>query len=206
MTIVATGAGGIAPPPPPPLSNGADAPPDTPLPAGPQPPRRWCDLSADERAAKIESVRQLVEGTTLSQGEIARRSDVSASLVSTWRHRYGWTRPEGAPLRPDFGGVSSDPAERTETRRKRMIARLYRIFDRQAGGLEARAKTLGTTTEEKDARTLGVLARTLETLIELDRDDGAKLGEPEPRDRDLDQLDADLAARIAAWAEEGEED
>ena len=69
--------------------------------------------------------------------------------------------------------------------------------------LEARAARPGATTDEKDARTLAVLARTLETLIALDRDDGAKTAKPEFVDRG--DYRAELARKIAEWAEEGEE-
>ena len=60
----------------------------------------------------------------------------------------------------------------------------------------------GAGLEEKDVRVLGLMAKTLGTLMALDRDDGAKLRDAEPVDRD--ELNADLARRIARWAEGGE--
>lgn len=81
--------------------------------------------------------------------------------------------------------------------------RLIRAVDRQIAKIETRVCKKGATVDEKDARTLGTLAKTLQTLIALDRDAGAQPDQPEPADRD--KLDADLAARIKRWAE-GRED
>ena len=159
-------------------------------------------LSHAEVAALKAEARRHVEGTTLSLREIARRLDIAASTLSRWKAEESWVRPDGAPVRPPFSGRGPSKTASTEARRTRMVGRLYRVFDRQAGDLEARAAKPGATTEEKDARTLSVLAKTLETLIALDRDDGAKTEEPGPADRD--RLNADLARRIRLWAERGE--
>ena len=146
----------------------------------------------------IETVRRLVVETALPIDAIAEQTGPSASTIKIWIRKYGWTRPEGAPPfsvpRGEF-----DP----DLRRAKLKVRLYRSLGRQLTGLEKRATGKGGETAEKDARTLGLLARTLETLTELDRDDGAKVKQPEPVDRD--QLDADLAERIARWAKGGEE-
>lgn len=119
-------------------------------------------LSIDELAALVAEARRLVEGTTLPQKEIARRIDVRPSTLSLWKSRGRWTRPLGAPTAPDFSGPAIDPAEKAEARRRRMVGRLYRVFDRQTADLEARAKTPGATTEEKDARTLATLWALIE--------------------------------------------
>ena len=62
-------------------------------------------------------------------------------------------------------------------------ARLLRAVDRQIGMIDTRLRKKGADVEEKDARMLGLLAKTLATLIALDRDDGATAKEPEPADR-----------------------
>ncbi len=159
-------------------------------------------LDLDAIAALKAEARREVEGTTLSLYEIARRMDIAASTLSKWKAEEHWVRPDGAPTQPHFGGKAPPRKQTPEERSRDMIGKLYRVFVRQAGDLEARAARPGATTEEKDARTLSVLAKTLETLIALDRDDGAKTAEPEPADRD--RLNADLARRIKEWAERGE--
>ena len=158
-------------------------------------------LDADAYVALRSEARRQVEGTTLSQYEIARRLDIKPSTLSYWKRREGWTRPAGAPLPPRLAPALPE-GEKTEARRLRMIGRLYRVFERQTADLEARAVRPDLTTDEKDARALSVLAKTLETLIALDRDDGGKALKPESVDRA--DYKAELARKIAAWAEEGE--
>jgi hypothetical protein len=152
--------------------------------------------------------RALIEGTLEPQAAIALRLGIAASTLSQWKNALGWTRPEGAPEAPVFAlGRRNRPTaraiRRAAFRQTRMIARLYRAFERQVADIETRLAVPGARSDEKDARALGTLARTLETLIALDRDAGAQRDEPEPKDSD--HLRAELARRIRSWAEEGEE-
>jgi transposase-like protein len=184
--------------PPMPLLNGAgdaphaDPPPPPQSPSTPESPMR---RHSDETRA---AVRRDVEGTTLPITDIARRHGVGMSTISTWIRRDQMRRPPGAPALRIAGGGADRPGQRA-----RLMARLYTTFGRQLGALEKRAGDEDAI--EKDARTLGVLAKTLATLTELDRNDGAKVINPEPADRDLEAIDADLAARIARWAQAGED-
>lgn len=189
MTLVRNDTGTVAGP------NGADAARGV-GPAGGAavrrlPPRGGYGLD------KIEAVRRLVVDTDLPITEIAEQAGIAASTVRNWIQRYGWPRPASAPPltapRDPF-----DPA----VRRARLTVRLYRAVGRELKRLERRTRAKNEQLAEKDARTLGILAKTLATLTELDRDDGAKVREPETVDRD--QIDADLAERIARWAEGGE--
>jgi hypothetical protein len=142
-----------------------------------------------------ERVRALVEGTSLPIRVVAEQTGVSRTTVSSWMARNNWPRPDGAPR---FSGDATRGGGRA-----RLVARLHTTFGRQLATLEKRAKDAGEETLEKDARTLGVLAKTLETLIELDRD-GAKVTKPEPVDRDA--IDAELARKIENWARGGSAD
>ena len=47
----------------------------------------------------VEAVRALIEGTALSQREIAARTGVCPHTVSNLKQRHGWTRPNGRPVR-----------------------------------------------------------------------------------------------------------
>lgn len=143
----------------------------------------------------VAAVGELVTGTSLALGEIARQTGVSESTVKNWLVKRNWRRPAEAPqLRARGPGDHS-------VRRARLQTRLYRVLGRQLDAIEARARREDSETIEKDARTLGVLAKTLETLNALGRDDGARMTEPEFADRD--ELDAALAERIKRWAEGG---
>jgi transposase-like protein len=147
----------------------------------------------------VEKARRLVEETATPLSEIAATLGVGQSTLRNWILKYNWTRPaEAPPLQGPRRRYSGDD------QRAQLVGRLQRAFGKQLAALEKRARDAAGETLEKDARTLGVLAKTLETLIELDRD-GAKVTKPEPVDRDLEAIDADLAARIAAWADAGEE-
>lgn len=146
---------------------------------------------------KIEAVRRLVVGTDMPLSAIAVAEEVSESTVKKWVAKHGWQRPEGAPPL----GVPHAQFD-TRDRRAKLAVRLYRAVGRQLTGLEKRARNLDDVFTEKDARTLGLLARTLTTLTELDRDTGSNVREPEIADRDT--IDADLAERITRWARGGE--
>ncbi len=155
----------------------------------------------------VIEARRRIEETTESQTAIAASLGIPSSTLSVWKIRGGWTRPEGAPLPPALGGarqgrVAGQIIDRVTARRTRMIAKLYRAFEHQVAEMESRLARTGSELEEKDARTLGTLARTLGTLIALERDEGAKAKETEQSDND--DLRAELARRIKRWADGGE--
>ena len=139
-----------------------------------------------------QRTKALYEGTTRTIDDIAKEVGVGRTTVNGWAQQDHWVRAAGAP--PPRTKIGPD-------RRKRLMDRLFHAYGRQLATLEKRAGK-GDTTDEKDARTLSVLAKTLETLIALDRDDGAKTAEPGPADRE--RYNAELARRIKEWAERGE--
>lgn len=142
----------------------------------------------------VDRVRCLVVETETPIPDIAAEVGTAASTVRNWIRRYDWPRPPGAP--PLTGARKAfDP----ETRRAGLTVRLYRAVGRQLKRLEASDRAENDALAEKDARTLGVLAKTLGTLKALERDDGAGTQGPGPVDRD--ELNADLARRITRWAE-----
>ncbi len=108
--------------------------------------RRTLDTNA--YATLKAEARRLVEGTTLSQYEIARRLDIRTATLSYWKRREHWIRPAGAPLPPRLATALPE-GEKTEARRLRMIGRLYRVFERQTADLEARTVQPGATTDER---------------------------------------------------------
>jgi hypothetical protein len=158
-------------------------------------------LTRSQLGAVMGETRRLYEGTTHSLHEIARRVDALVGTVSHWGIKYHWVRPEGAPVKSARFRRRPRAPLTAHARRAVMVQRLYGVFDRQTSDLEARAVDPLGRTDEKDARTLSVLARTLETLIALDRDDGASSDTPEPADRE--KFNAELADRIRRWAEQG---
>jgi hypothetical protein len=142
----------------------------------------------------LREARRRVETTAEPQAAIAAELGIPRRRLSELKRHNGWSRPHGAPV--------AVPGRRPGKRGGRgLVARLYRAFEEQLAGVEARLAAPGTVIEEKDARTLGSLARTLETLMSLEkRDTGAKKP-TEPTD--IDQLRAELARRIDRWAAGG---
>jgi hypothetical protein len=100
-------------------------------------------------------IRVVYETSALGLREIAALHGVSHVSVAKQAERHGWLRPGEAPPLPD------------EAAEEKLVARLYRTFERQVAELELRFASGEGGVEEKDARTLSVLARTLETLAKL---------------------------------------
>ena len=51
--------------------------------------------------ARIDSVRRLIEQTTLTYGEIAARTQVGRASICRWTRDFGWQRPAFAPRATD---------------------------------------------------------------------------------------------------------
>lgn len=141
-------------------------------------------------------VRRLYEYEGCGPGELAGRFGVAPPTVIRRIRAEGWVRQE--QLRALM--------ERGDTRGlARMVARLIAAFEAQVraveaqfeddadGGGPARAPAFDPAAVERNARTLGSLAKTLDILIELrgglsTDDDGAE--------RDADALRRDLETRL----------
>lgn len=150
---------------------------------------------------RLQALRQEVEETTLSGAEIAKRFGLTRGSLHRLAGELGWRRPEGAPV---ASGRVRPPGPRLAKALDdggTVAARLLRVVDRQIGTIDKRLRRKGAVIDEKDARLLVHLAKTLQTIMALGRDGGA--GSKETADRD--EPDADLARRIAVWAEGREE-
>jgi len=143
-------------------------------------------------------VKRAVVETTASYADIGRRFGLPAGSINRHALRHGWQRPGGAAkaTRPRMSQLA-----RTIDDGEAVTARLLRVVDRQIGNIDVQLRKRGAVIDEKDARLLVHLAKTLQTLMALGRDGGAGIKEPAERD----QVDADLARRIALWAEGREE-
>jgi hypothetical protein len=153
-------------------------------------------LAADPEL--LAAVKRAVEETTASYADIGRRLGLPAGSINRYALRHGWRRPDSAakPTRPRMSQLA-----RTIDDGEAVTARLLRVVDRQIGNIDVHLRQRGAVIDEKDARLLVHLAKTLQTIMALGRDGGA--GTKESAERD--QVDADLARRIALWAEGREE-
>jgi hypothetical protein len=150
---------------------------------------------------RLAALRREVEETTLSNAEIAKRFGLARGSLHRLAAERGWQRPEGAPVASRRTRPAGPRLARTIDDGEAVTARLLRVVDRQIGTIDRRLRGKGTMIDEKDARLLVHLAKTLQTIMALGRDGGA--GTKEPADRG--EPDADLARRIALWAEGREE-
>ena len=129
-------------------------------------------------------IRAAYEGSDLAVAAIAEAYGVSTDTIYGRAKRGKWRR-----RRARGGPPPSEPLDR-----KVLIARLFKAVERQIAEVEHRFEAADRPSlEEKDARTLGALARTLELLIGLEKQAGHDGHEPEP---DIDEFRLDLARRL----------
>ncbi|MDQ0317845.1 hypothetical protein [Amorphus orientalis] len=157
------------------------------------------------------AIRVAFEAGEWSQRKIAESYGVSESGLRTRADREGWDRsrrPKLGPAaakraRPMPAGPNPTtrkvgrPAGRTPGERAAMVGRLYRVFEARIAALEARFDPEATIDTERDTKVLAALARTLDTLIALDRkarSEGAEA--PAGENDDIDALRQDLARRL----------
>ena len=143
------------------------------------------ELTLDQWAA----IRVAYETTAVGLRDIAALHGVSHVSVAKHAERESWLRPGEAPPLPD--GAAEE----------KLVARLYRTFERQVAELELRFANGEGGVEEKDARTLSVLARTLETLAKLREGTDDAVGAAPV---DIEALRARLQKRLEQLDAEGE--
>ena len=138
------------------------------------------DVPADPPWGEI---RAAFEGSHLAVAAIARAYGLPVDRIRRRARRDGW-RP-----RRETTADAGEPLDRAT-----LVARLFRAVERQIAEVERRFDGEAPPgLEEKDARTLGALARTLELLIGLERRAEPETAEPEP---DIDEFRLDLARRL----------
>ena len=120
--------------------------------------------------ALIAEAKRLVETTTISQTRIGATLGLTSQAISNLSRAGGWQRPAGAPQAPRLSRASRSPVTRTDAvaaRRERLVMRFYRACERQLALVERKLRRPRAEMEEKDVRALGLLAKTLGTLMAL---------------------------------------
>lgn len=152
-------------------------------------------------AERYAALRRAVETTTRALSAIAADFALAPRTLARMVEKEAWPRPYGAPVGKRLAGVSH--LARATSDAGMVRARLLRAVDRQIAAIDRRTRERGSDVEEKDARTLGILAKTLETVMALAGGTATPL-EREPADRERTR--AALAEKIARWAEEEREE
>lgn len=170
--------------------------------AAPQPD--WLAIK-DRYCAGQHSVDQICRDFGVTKSQLYRRR-----RKETWPTRKGCG--DEAPSRPDAlvpnrrkgdrpnrrkgDKVNADANPKSHT--SALLDRLYSAFNQQIGELESRFSDPGRLEgeEEKTARTLGTLARTLGKLVELQRDADEQSQHRGDDAADVERLHRELAQRI----------
>jgi hypothetical protein len=97
------------------------------------PPRKKRSMRAPHVESTVQTVRGLIENSTLTYGEIARRTGTSPASISRWMQTGEWKRPPFAPR-----SMSSVPTPRASVRLKHrtLAVRLTKLTDRYVRELE----------------------------------------------------------------------
>ncbi|WP_321505164.1 hypothetical protein [Breoghania sp.] len=151
------------------------------------------------------------ENAEISQAAICRKFGMTQSTLAYHAKREGWIRAAGA---------AATRRVDAKARRARLVARLYRAFERQVCELEERigAKLAASddereaTFDERDVKLLSTLAQTLARLVTLDvAEEGAlplagKAGDADTAmgndgETDLDEFRRSLAQRLEMLAQ-----
>jgi hypothetical protein len=102
-------------------------------------------------AARLEELREWVEGSNLSYKRIGEAMGVSPATISRYATQEGWQRPPGAPLPSRMG-----------LQRERVREKLWRLTERHAAALEDQPI-------EVAQRSLQPLARLTRILGDLEK-------------------------------------
>jgi hypothetical protein len=131
----------------------------------------------------VEEIRIAYEGSRASLRTIGEGFGMSAPSIAKQAKARGWLRRR-EPL-------PGDPLDRAA-----LVKRLFHAAERQLSEIERRLSRIeGAPVDERDARALAALARTLELLIGLEK---TALPQEPVAEVDADDLRRDLARRIAA--------
>jgi hypothetical protein len=138
--------------------------------------------------AKVRQVRALIETTTLTQEEIAKRTGVSQANISRWTNEGSWTRPPFAPRAPDT--VPRWRARRN-LRRRTLAARIDTLAERRVAELEATPRIdLAALRAAIELIKLGALADRPHTGPHRTPELTSELDEPQARARVIARLRA----------------
>lgn len=135
--------------------------------------------------ARVEDLRERIEGTSLSYKRIAQETGISIATISRYVAQEGWQRPPGAAV----------PARAINNHRERVTQKLWKLTERHAEALESMPVELAQ-------RSLQPLARLTRVLGDIEKHNPPAPPpreelEPEPEsNRTLHELRDELQAHL----------
>jgi hypothetical protein len=142
-------------------------------------------------------IRAAYEGSDVPLQLVATAYGIGVTDIYPRAEREGWMlRRERRIMERKArrtGAEGAPPADRSE-----LIERLFAAAERQIDEIAARAAGRAGIPDDRDIRALGALARTIDLLIGLERDEAARRAAVDKHEGrgDIDQLRRDLARRI----------
>lgn len=145
-----------------------------------------------------DEIRLRYEAGVEPVGTLCAVAGISESGLRYRARKEGWRRRRrrGSETRLDIQAMAEVEAVPD---RASLVERLSRVLNKQIADVEERIAALGdgSADGEREARTLSVLARTLEKLIEID-EAAEKSGDKEKvSERERDSFRAELTRRLA---------
>ena len=155
------------------------------------------------RPLQRREIQALYESKWTTISELAAITGLPRSRLYRWRREDRWSAPESRVRRPELVGSDSQATELTPQRllsqpdKARLVERLFGVVENQMSKLEAKLYSPEeTAVDERDNRTLGQLARTLEKLLKMDNQEDAD-GQDTNAERELrTQLEARIARAL----------
>ena len=181
----------------------------------PQPEGEADALAARRDGVDWEAIKHAVIDGDWSLRRIAEAHGVGETTIRTRMQKERWVRLAGTKPLPSGRRAGATPGVPKEKRakpkmfrRRQMVQRLFQVLDAKLTEIEKRMAamqsgeaTASAADAERDARSLGALARVYAKLVELD--EAAKQGghgstqeSAKERSEDADRLRQDLALRL----------
>lgn len=175
--------------------------------------------------ADWQKIRETYEAKQETVKDICTAFGVHAAVLYKKAQEEGWVLRSGKRTqkrkkdaqdetnKAKVAGAGKSPTKKSKpaniqsqkgSNRKALIDRLYKAFDHQMHEFEAHlCLSDDEGINEKDARTLGSLARTLEKLIEL-RDESEGDNNNKNNEVDIERLREELARRLKQLCPKGQ--
>ncbi|MDR3376650.1 MAG: hypothetical protein P4L98_23255 [Ancalomicrobiaceae bacterium] len=160
-------------------------------PAG-EAPIQAVDGGPARRTLPWSEIRSTYEDSSLPVAVIAKAYGVRERAIYERAAQEGWAHRRGP--QGESAGPAPEP-DRPELDRSVLVSRLFRAVERQIDEIDRRLTQLQSDgVDERDARTLAALAKTLELLIGLERQTRPEV--VDTPEADIDAFRRDLARRI----------
>lgn len=170
-------------------------------------------------AVPTDEIRALYEGRTMTVAEVAAHAGVAVPTLLRLVALNGWARrrrgrrpaaplaPAPSPAPPPAPASSlREPAPASPAARRRLVGRIWAAADAQMADVERRMRASGESgADERDARIMAVLVRTVRDLVALDGEIEGEATKDDERPNGVtpDALRDELVRRLEARLRDG---